>query len=148
MSEAFKAPQIHGQSAWGEGLLSSSPSPGSWVTHPMWLCLCGTAPTGETRVSPKTLQNAKQLSAACVGRPCCQQLAEPHTAPWLPVKGRRATHIPGRARCACAGWGTCWVSITPLTALGPLYGSNLSPLYLLLSHTQPPVSPLLFPHTL
>lgn len=120
----------------GEGLLSSSPSPGSWVPHPMWLCLCGMGPMGKTCVPPKMLQNVKQLSAACVGWPCCQQLAAPHTTPWLPGKGQCATCIPGEAQCACTGW----VSITPLTAFG-LYGSNLSSLYLLLSPTQPPVSP-------
>lgn len=50
---------------------------------------------GETRVSPRTLQNVKQLSAACVGRPCCQQLPVPHTIPQLPWKGLCATGIPG-----------------------------------------------------
>lgn len=154
MSEAPKAPPRHmgspGRAARGEELLSSSLCPGSRAPHPVWLCLCGTAAMGETRVSPKTLQNAKQLSAACVGRPCRQQLAVPHTIPWLPAKGQCATRIPvGHSVPAQAGGAAGRASLhAGHAALGHPYGSHLSPHHLLLSHTQPPVSSLLFPHTL
>lgn len=109
----------------GEGLLSSGPSPGRWVPHPTRVLCVWDRAVGETRVSPKTLQNVKQLRVACVWGPCCQQLAVPHTAPRLLVKGQCVPHaflggdsVPAQApqplgehhSSPTASWSSLWVT--------------------------------------